>query len=131
MKNQNIKKILDLQLKDYTLLPEINDEKIVIIFDIVKGDISESPMDIVLYYKGNEIWREPVFFENPERFKEISIILFQRYNNLADIIFDETRQGSATWLFGDNLDGPNIIKRARKNIRRKYNRLNNSKKNLI
>ena len=66
MKNENIKKILDLQLKDYTLLPEINDEKIVIIFDIVKGEISESPMDIVLYYKGNEIWREPVFFENPE-----------------------------------------------------------------
>ena len=129
MKKENIQKIIDLQLKDYTILPNINDKKIIIIFDIVGGKKSEYPMDIVLYYKSNEIWREPAFFENPERFKEISKILLQKYNNLADLIFDETNQGSATWLFGDNLDSPNIIKRTQRYIRRRYNKSKNNRNN--
>ena len=80
-------------------------------------------MYIVLLYKENEIWLEPAFFETPERFQEITIILSEKYGNrLLDVSFDKRHQGSATWLFGDNLSGPSIVNRARKNIRRRYYR---------
>ena len=114
-----IQKVIKIQLNDCSQLPDIHSDDIIITFTMVKGELTEIPVDIHLIYNDIVCWREPSFFEDPGRFREICNILSEKYGNkLADVVVDEKE--CSVWLYGDNLKGPSIVNRARKKIRRRY-----------
>ena len=112
---------MDKKLSSPDDLPDINKKCIKINYSLEEVKNSDHPVDIVLFYGDIELWREASFFEDLERFKEISQILVKKYGNrLADIIVNEEKDGA--WLFGDRVDAKQVVNRVRKYILRKYNK---------
>lgn len=101
-----------MSLKSPDELPDLQKDGLIFTFRsvTVKGE----DMNII-EHQDKEIWREPMVWEGYERFMEIGLILKEKYGNkLVDLIPDETAE---TFLYGDKLQAPTIIKEFRRQLR--------------
>ena len=96
-KRQFIDRVMDLRLKCQEQLPEIeSDEIIITLREEVSADDGKDGF-IVLYCKGNEIWREIRTYEYWDRYIELGKILKEKYGDrLKDFEAELT-----TYLGGD------------------------------
>ncbi|MBC5772797.1 hypothetical protein H8S95_01870 [Pontibacter sp. KCTC 32443] len=101
-----------LSLKSPDELPDIQGDHIIFTFrsDTIRGEDYN-----IIEHQGQEVWREPMVWEGFERFMEIGRILKEKYgSNLGDLLPDET---SETFLYGDKLEAPALIKKFRNELR--------------
>lgn len=101
-----------MSLKSSEELPDIEEEEIVIDWDVCEYD---SWQYVVLSYKGKRLWMEPAFYEDYHRFKDVVNILKEKYGkHLKDVV--PTR---ASWyhLYGDKLSAPDIVDNIRNSLK--------------
>jgi len=86
------------RLKSPEQLPELDGPKLTLVWDCVE----EATRRVTVLRQGDiEIWREPALYEGYERFREIVLILKQKYGaRLADVV---PTPGSELYLYGDKV----------------------------
>ena len=100
------------RLKAPEQLPELDARELVVIWDCVK---ETDDRVTVLRHGDTVIWREPALFEGYQRFREIVLILREKYGErLADVIPTET---SELYLYGDKLSAPEHVQATLKSLR--------------
>ena len=101
-----------LQLRSPDQLPDLPDERLLIVWDLEIADDEEWQ---VLRHGDAEIWRELAYFESYARFQEVFEILRQRYGSrLAEV---RPTGVSKMWLYGDRLSAPDVIDRLNASLR--------------
>lgn len=102
-----------LLLRSPEELPELPDEPLVIVWDIIDQD-DEVGQWQVLVHDGTIIWREPAYYESYKRFEEVFAILHERYGSR----FRELRptHSASWWLYGDRLSSPRVIESLNKSL---------------
>jgi hypothetical protein len=96
---------MELTLMEPRQLPDLAGSEIRIDWDFEESDDEHWT---VLRHDGAEIWRELAYYEGYPRFAEVFEILRQRYG--ARLTEVRPTQPSRSWLFGDKLSSPHIIK---------------------
>jgi len=102
-----------LLLRDARQLPELAGVSLTIEWAFVVASDGEHWQ--VLRHEGQEIWREPAFYESVGRFEQVFEILRARYGPR----FAELRptEESQTWLYGDALSSPSIVTKLNASLR--------------
>lgn len=95
-------------------LPELPDEPLVIVWDIIDQD-DEVAQWQVLVHDGTIIWREPAYYESYRRFEQVFAILHERYGSR----FRELRptESASWWLYGDRLGAPAVVEALNRSLR--------------
>jgi len=99
-------------------LPALDGERITITWD---NDWDEAKGPLIILLQGEtEIWRGWSYLENAEHFRDICVVLWERYGeNLYDV---EPTDGAWSYLLCDDMNGDRTVQAARKRVRRKWHR---------
>lgn len=99
-------------LKQPEQLPDLTSDSVTIEWSCV--DYADGEAWQVLSHEGQEIWREPAFYDCIERFAQVFEILRDRYSTrFAGLppIGD-----SVPWLYGDSLSAPSRVEKLNRSV---------------
>ena len=100
-------------LKSIDQLPELTGPKVELIWDCVKDNTGQE--FTVIRHGDTEIWREIACYESCERFREVVLVLKQKYGSrLADVV---PTAASEFDLYGDKLSAPDEVEKIRKELK--------------
>lgn len=103
-----------IRLRKPDQLPELEGAKLNLVWDCLDEATT------VLTHGDIEVWREPALYEGYDRFREVVLILKQRYGErLADVV---PTPAAGLYLYGDNLRAPDYVTTIRESLKQSHGR---------
>jgi hypothetical protein len=95
------------ELRSPDQLPDLEGDDLILVWD-------RDGQNTVIRYGAQELWREPGFYEDCERFEQVAEILYAKYGpRLQDLV---PTRASYYSLYGDRIGAPHRIERFRERL---------------